>query len=180
MKWNVVCPSVCLNRKWSFSSVLLRSQFEGWTKVCPSVLMGHQYFLVKQNVVCLSVVLRFQYEGQNETQFVRLSHVDPILRGELQLSLSVCLTWIPIWGMKRNVVCPSALNSNIRSEWNVVSPSVCLAYIPIWGMKSNVVCSNVWLVFKTDGWKKVCLSVLLWFQHEDETKCSSFVGPSIT
>ena len=64
---------------------------------------------------------------------------------------NVCLTWIPIRGMKKltssqywgwNYVC---LKNYMRIKWNLVCLTVCLTWIPrqVCGVKWNVVCPSV-------------------------------------
>ena len=111
--------------------------------------------------VCPSVIRGFQYEEWNEMVSVHLSH-----------------TWIPIWGMKWNVVCPSQsyVVSNMRNEmkcclsvsvirgfqykeWNEML-SVCLSYI-VSNMRNEMKCLSVchtWFPIWGMKWNVVCPS----------------------
>ena len=55
---------------------------------------------------------------------VRLSYVDSNIRDEMKCCLSVCHTWIPIWGMKWNV-CPSLWSRSQYEVWNEMSVRLC-------------------------------------------------------
>ena len=100
---NVVCPPVCL-------TLILRSGVK-WHIICPSVSRGFQYdgwnvtwpvFIGFQwNVVCLDVYL------------------DLNIGSDMAFSLSICLTWISIWG----------LDSNIRGEMKCIEKFVCLSVL---------------------------------------------------
>ena len=86
------------------------------------------------------------------------------MSGEMKLSSSVWFTWIPIWGMKWNVVCPSVLcRFQLRVKWIVVCPSVWQN--TIWGMKWNV-CPSVIRGFQYKGWNESSSSVWRIFQYE--------------
>ena len=100
------------------------------------------------------------------------------MRNEMKC-LSVCHTWIPIWGMKWNV-CPSVIRGFQYEEWNEMSVrlsyvvsnmrnemkclSVCHTWFPIWGMKWNVCPSQSYVVSNMRNEMKCCLSVChTWF-----------------
>ena len=114
---------------------------------------------MKCNVVCSCVMLGFQYEGWKEKEFVCKPYLDLDMRSGMIHSLSVCLslslTWrvkrnagcptvcltcIPIWGLKK--VRPSVFYPNMRGEMKR-RLSVCLSKTTIWGVKWKLVCPSV-------------------------------------
>ena len=120
---------------------------------------------------CLSVsVIRgFQYEEWNE-MYICLLYVVSNMRNEMKCSLSVCHTWIPIWGIKWNV-CPSVKRGFQYEEWNEMS--LCHTWFPIWGMKWNV-CPSVIRGFQYEEWNEMSVRLSYVVSNmRDEMKCLS-------
>ena len=66
----------------------MNGETEGSSSVCLSYVDYLYKGLTKD---CLSVLLRSQYEGWNNTKFVRLIALDPNMKDEMKRSLYVCL-----------------------------------------------------------------------------------------
>ena len=134
--------------KWSLSACLsyldpnMRGEMKWSLSVCLSHLdsnmrRGRSGGVVVKFLACRSRVKGFNSQSRYNYLLLpscnmaeislkrRKSSIQPTnMRSEMK-RLSVCLTWIPIWGVKK--VGPSCLDPNIGSEIKC-SLSICLSY----------------------------------------------------